>query len=1415
MHEYEGGGPTDSALRRRIFSAASSIDILNILTTEARTRQTAMAIANVAQICKTAFGHLLDDQCKYDDQAELSEAIEDEYARFNTWAAHIGVFAGPHSSLDYRLRESERVQSLVLAQLEILYTSQLRIINLTRPGRAPLDLPSKLPLKESHYAESLPESEDLSESDFYDSASERSDDRTQEDAVESIQNAVDRLHRLAKAIRRPGLVSQASKANKFKPLNEYGEDAIQVFERVSFEIIQAKHRGASDQILHRLSKSNAARRRLFLFRRKHQEVLSGTSGQAATKRPSLTRKETQGSGTIVPGTEQTSMPSHSTAAVSRVTKRSQVDSSVARASMFDESAFRPENSSKAPSSFAGTSVASLLAKARLPPPPHVKVVGNEFECPYCCQLISSKMLERRNWRQHLIKDLEPYVCLFNDCPQADIRYRDQNTWMTHLRTHTMRWICRLPGHTKGQNAQSFDSAEEYAEHLKTQHSTSKSLKQTQIEQLMKHQRPVQDPITFRICPLCPTKIEDFGSSATVATSSRTTGNMPASAAGQKMQKHILSHLQLIASYSLPWLDDVDGDVSSDRAPSLTSGDSDITDPGDEHVAEVSKSSDVLSEESVELIFDNPDIISEDKVDDEWTFIPRKEYKPQEFDETLSSFVRKYHIEMAFAENTTLEPNLPCICMPLDRNPEFFNRTDTLATLQAHLLGEDLSPPGLRTFALYGPAGIGKTQVATEWTYRNCHNFDAVFWVHADEAAKIGEDINRIVLQLGLVDEESVDSGDQALTKELFRRWLGEPAKSFKTPSNPAKAKWLLVLDHVIDPALLDDIWPTTRNYGSILITSRRHMPWDPSKYPSKIVQPFTPQNGAEMMCKLFPHNVSSEERQCAYQISSKERGMPYALIHIAKWILGEKLTFGDFLLQDSTRETNKEERKTKGAHVRFAVDESHSFLDSAFESIQRSRALLDVLSMLDPDTIPKKILRAKGDYLTIEGFPATETELDGALEELLKFDLLKESQTNAATYFMPRIVQEAVRKQMTPLYSRCVFDTCVLILCAQWPFQNFTWRHGTSRWPQCEELFPHIMRLRRIAPSIKTNEYDPYCGFQYARLWCDCGWYCHERGRIGEADVFSGLAQNICIELKKHLPSKVSGQGSKLPTVRAVDETLAEIIHNRGVIAVEVHKPVESLNYLLEFNRMMTAELGHKAGGTDMRLALSFNELGCAYMLHEDYLHAEDCFRNSIARMRMLDNYEPWQVSLPGVNLGTVFHFTGRLDEAHEILSQGLRDRERKFGYNDRESFITGRYLYTLGNVHDEMPEYNDSLEYHQRALNHYRSTLGSGHHRTADSLVRIGRHFMKMGQMDEALDLVDRAIQIYGFDIAFKAELARARFWKSRVLRAGSRIEEADAEYSASVTMYRELEGKVDTKDESDNPDESDFDSRVTFWSR
>ena len=166
------------------------------------------------------------------------------------------------------------------------------------------------------------------------------------------------------------------------------------------------------------------------------------------------------------------------------------------------------------------------------------------------------------------------------------------------------------------------------------------------------------------------------------------------------------------------------------------------------------------------------------------------------------------------------------------------------------------------------------------------------------------------------------------------------------------------------------------------------------------------------------------------------------------------------------------------------------------------------------------------------------------------------------------------------------------------------------------------------------------------------------------------MAQSICESLKLRYLEDPEYADHASTTLLQVSYTLNEINHNRGCIALEVNDPNSALRYHLLFNKAMTKELETKQTHEDMRLAISWNELGNAYMLNQEWSKGEKNFLKSITEMRRLKGFKPTQISLPLANLGLAYWLQEKYDLATEALLAGLKDREAEFGLDDRISFM-------------------------------------------------------------------------------------------------------------------------------------------------
>src|SRR5262249_54283145 len=130
---------------------------------------------------------------------------------------------------------------------------------------------------------------------------------------------------------------------------------------------------------------------------------------------------------------------------------------------------------------------------------------------------------------------------------------------------------------------------------------------------------------------------------------------------------------------------------------------------------------------------------------------------------------------------------------------------------------------LKAFALCGPGGIGKTEIAAEFVHRvhAQEEFDAIFWVRANDNGHIFDDFKSIATKLGLVNENSVELRNPDKIRDRVLHWLKHPVRSTLRSNTKEReyASWLIVFDDVINSYIIEDYYPNGYP-GSVLITTR-------------------------------------------------------------------------------------------------------------------------------------------------------------------------------------------------------------------------------------------------------------------------------------------------------------------------------------------------------------------------------------------------------------------------------------------------------------------------------------------------------------------------------------------------------------------------------------------------------------------
>ena len=176
--------------------------------------------------------------------------------------------------------------------------------------------------------------------------------------------------------------------------------------------------------------------------------------------------------------------------------------------------------------------------------------------------------------------------------------------------------------------------------------------------------------------------------------------------------------------------------------------------------------------------------------------------------------------------------------------------------------------------------------------------------------------------------------------------------------------------------------------------------------------------------------------------------------------------------------------------------------------------------------------------------------------------------------------------------------------------------------------------------------------------------YYHESGNSADSAPFFELARS-CAELLKSSSSE-NDQGY----LKEVEATLAEIHHNLGCVGTETNDPEGTLKNFEAFKNIVLEEAQVSSAPATLRVSIAWNELGNAWMLNKDWKKGEECFLESIRTAKEVPDHDRTDMSFPMVNLGLARWFAGRVDEAAEVIQEGLTDRRNRFGENDKDSFM-------------------------------------------------------------------------------------------------------------------------------------------------
>ncbi len=431
-------------------------------------------------------------------------------------------------------------------------------------------------------------------------------------------------------------------------------------------------------------------------------------------------------------------------------------------------------------------------------------------------------------------------------------------------------------------------------------------------------------------------------------------------------------------------------------------------------------------------------------------------------------------------------------VPFRRDPFFTGREEVLNQLRSMLLAGDAvslaQPP-----ALSGLGGIGKTQTAIEYAYRQRQDYDVVLWVHSASREEI---ISDFAIIAGLLQISGSQASDKEILVIAVKRWLEQ------------NTGWLLIFDNADNLEMVAEYIPLDYS-GHIIFTTRSQNAGGLAR--AIDLEKMTLAEGALLLlkrAKLLESNsslnlVSGKDVVTAQQIVRELDGLPLALNQAGAYIEETKCSVAKYLELYRSHRTELLKRRGGKANLFGHPDWVATTWKLSFDSIEKanpaSAELLRLCAFLAPDAIPEELFVEGAEHLgpILEPLGTDDFAFEAALSELLKYSLIRRD-PEAQTLTMHRLVQAVLKDEMDEQAQKLWVERMIKTVNATFSGPFF------EDWEQCERLLPQVQACLELVGRTGLLLAAA------ARIFNQAGLYLRDRyGLYQEAESFYREASRI------------------------------------------------------------------------------------------------------------------------------------------------------------------------------------------------------------------------------------------------------------------------------------------------------------------
>ena len=373
-------------------------------------------------------------------------------------------------------------------------------------------------------------------------------------------------------------------------------------------------------------------------------------------------------------------------------------------------------------------------------------------------------------------------------------------------------------------------------------------------------------------------------------------------------------------------------------------------------------------------------------------------------------------------------------MRLAPRPVFLaGREELLAELDARLTAGG-NVPRLRTVALVGLGGAGKTSVALEYAHRHLAETGVTWQFPAEDPAVLAAGFAELAAQLGARDLADVR----------------DPVASVHAALAAYPAEWLLVFDNAQDRASVAAFLPAGGR-GRVLVTSQN------PQWPGQALD--VPVLGAEVAAEFLVNRTGDANTGAAAELSVELGGLPLALEQAAAYVQASGDSLARYLASFRRRRADLLARgEPTGYHKTVTMTWA-----LAFEQLEQSdlgaAGLLRLLACCAPEAVPLRLLLQPrpglAGQLGGEAGPVLVPLLDDwlavtdAVAALRRYSLVGPPADGLVS--VHRLVQAVTLDQMPAELAREWQQAAAVLIENAIPADT----GSPETWPTCEALLPH------------------------------------------------------------------------------------------------------------------------------------------------------------------------------------------------------------------------------------------------------------------------------------------------------------------------------------------------------------------------